>query len=174
MQHHNGNDVILRRAEAFQKRRLIDRGEARAVNTAAELGDLLLRDRVRSKNMYILRPLRREIGASAPQAVVIAGGDEHAPTEGRQRRPKCLKGFGIDRRAVEQIAREKHQIALLGIGKLRDLRELPALLLPPRTRLGRGQVAERRIQMQIRRVQKFNHIHPPFPPCGSGLLFRPS
>lgn len=109
------------------------RGEGRAVHGAAVLGKGQphgehLR---RGKNKHVVRPQGAGVGRCGGVAVVVAGGDDHMAPELCQRGGQLLRRLAVDAVAVEQVARQQHQLYAVIIGVLHHAAGQIAALLPP-------------------------------------------
>ena len=76
-----------------------------------------------------------------------------------QKRRRGVERVAVDARAVEEIARQQHEVAVRG--KLRQPVERGALLAAALGGLCAGQRRKGGVQMQIRRMQDFNHAPSP-------------
>ena len=80
--------------------------------------------------------------------------------------------YGAPRQAVD--ARKQQRIAAADAGQLCQLHRQLTLLAPALPGLLRCQAGERRIQMQVRRMEQFNQAPSPFPPVCSGRTAGPA
>ena len=160
------DEAILRGGEAPEEPRLLGgRGEGRPVDHGSQRpqGDAFHLGR--PEDMDVPRPVPG-VGALRPEGIVVARREENRHRHLRQGLLHGLHRFGVGL-SVKEIAGEQHEIRLPGPNGLRQSpHELP-LLPPALRRLLRRQGGKGAVQVEVRRVDEFQHRIPPqF--CSSG------
>ena len=89
---------------------------------------------------------------------MVAGGDDHMAPELCQRGGQLLRRLAVDAVAVEQVARQQHQLYAVIIGVLHHAAGQIAALLPPLPGPLLIQAGEGAVQMKVRRVQNAYHL----------------
>ena len=141
-----------------------------AVYGALKLRKLHALDRLRREDVHILRPGKRRVGRLRAVRVVVAGGDEHSRLHCAQRLRERFQRLAIGRVAVEQVAREQHEIDAVLIHVIAKPRQQLAALAAALARLLSAQRAERAVQMEVRRVDNLHaHMFSPLMPAGRAL-----
>ena len=111
VQHHQMDEIVLRCAKARKQALILHRrGKRRSVHGAPEFRQLHALDRLRREDVHVLRPRKRRVGRLRAVRVVVAGGDEHSCPHRAQRVGERFQRLAIGRVAVEQVAREQHEI----------------------------------------------------------------
>ena len=160
------DETVLRGGEAPEEPRLlggcgegrpVDHGSQRPQEDALHLG--------RPEKMNVPRPVPG-VGALRPEGIVVARGQEDRYRHGGQGLLHSLRRLRVDP-AVKEVAGEQHEIRPPGPNGLRQSpHELP-LLPAALCRLLRRQGGKGAVQMEVRRVDEFQHRIPPqF--CSSG------
>ena len=171
VQHHQMDEIVLRCAEARKQALILHRrGKRRSVHGALKLRQLHALDRLRREDVHVLRPGKRRVGRLRAVRVVVAGGDEHSRLHCAQRLRKRFQRLAIGRVAVEQVAREQHEIDAVLIHVIAKPRQQLAALAAALARLLGAQRAERAVQMEVRRVDDLHaHVFSPLMPAGRAL-----
>ena len=157
VQHHEVKHAVVRRGKALQQRPTVCAHKARAPDAAVffrqrEAGNLL-----RRKNMYVFRPIVRQIRAARGKIVVVARREKDLGAQTGQRAGQRRDRLGIRVIRVKEIAREQHEIARVRIRRVGERLQKLQLLFAPDCRLRGAERGEGRIEVQIGRVQKFYH-----------------
>ena len=109
------------------------------------------------ENMHVFRPLHRQVGAAGAVPVMVAGGNIDLGVHLTQGGGKTLRRVPVSRRAVEQVSCQQHQLHAVLIGVVgKAHRQFPALPAAVR-RLLRRQSGKGTVQVEVRRVNEFQH-----------------
>ena len=93
---------------------------------------------------------------------MVAGGDEHLGPALAQLVAQHVQGVQIDAAAVEEVAGQQQEVAAVVAAEGAELAHQGALLLPALGGLLGPQGGEGGIQVQVCRVEEFNHGRTPF------------
>ena len=146
-------------AEALQQGRALLSGIGCAVDAQAQLGQRDGFNLVFCKYVDVFRQRQTGIGGVGGVPVVVAGRDEHRHGHLPQAGAERLAGLGVAQIAVEQIARQQHQLQLLGPHQLRQaLQQLP-LLGAAHGGLAGAQPLKGRIQVQVGCMEEADRAH---------------
>ena len=161
VQHHDIQPLRIAHGKAAQQGGRFRGGEACAVNVAVQRVQMDAFYLVFGKNMDIFAPILRQVGRTARHEIVVAGRDEDLRVQRGKERLERVERIAVDPCAVEQVARQQHQIAPTALlGKSGKRLPLFGAALYGKLRRQRG---KRGVEMQIRRVQELNHSVSPFP-----------
>lgn len=158
--------------KALEQRLFKPCGKARAIDAQVFLRQFNSLNFIRFENMHVFRPDLRQIRAAGQQAVVVTGADKDRRANGGKCPLKRQQRLVRRACAVKQVACQQDKIAVMRVGRLGKFGQKRALLPPPFGGLFGAERGERRVQMQIGSMQKFNHGAPPFPRLYSAGIAR--
>ena len=151
--------LALRHREAPQHGAAALFQKGRAAHPHTECGQRHAADLMLPEDADVPGQLEPGPGGFRRIIIVVSRGDEHRHAHPREAAGELLPGLVIAVVAVEQIAREQHELDLLLLGKLRKSPQKLPLLRPPEGGLVRGQALKGGVEMQVRRVEYFDGAH---------------
>ena len=170
VQHHEIHPLRVTHGKAAQQGGRLHGGEARTVNIAVQRVQMDAFNLVFGKNMDIFAPILRQVGRTARHEIVVAGRDEDRRVQRGEERLERVERVAVDPCAVEQVARQQHEVAPMALfGKPGKRLPLFGAALHRQLRRQRG---KRGVQMQVCRVQELNHSASPFPFSGTARWRR--